>query len=142
MRAWRYLFAGLSWLFVAAVIVQVFLAGVGLFGAGSLDLHREFGYNLPLVPLLMLPVAWPAHVGRRTGWLTVALFVLAAVQTMLPAFRGPMPVIAALHPVNALLVFWLAVVVARRGLALARATPSANPRALEPASRQGEEAIP
>lgn len=136
MRAWRYLFAGLSSLFVAGVIVQVFLAGVGLFGAGSLDPHREFGYSLALIPLLMLPVVWPARVGRQTAWLTVALFAVASVQTMLPAFRGPMPLVAALHPVNALLVFWLSVVVARRGLALARSSPAAVPPAADPAIHQ------
>jgi hypothetical protein len=120
MQTWRYLFAGLAWLFLVAVIVQVFLAGIGLFGVSDMELHRGVGYNLPILPLLMLLLAWPARIERRTVWLTLTLFLVAMIQTLLPSFRGSVAVIAALHPVNALLVFYLAVVAARRSLALVR----------------------
>jgi hypothetical protein len=124
MQIWRYLFAGLAWLFVVAVIGQVFLAGIGLFGVSDMELHRGVGYNLPIVPLLMLLVAWPARVGRRMVWLTLALFVVSMIQTLLPSLRGSVPLIAALHPVNALLVFYLSVVVARRSVPLFRVAPA------------------
>lgn len=134
MQTWRYLFAGLAWLFLIAVVVQVFLAGIGLFGVSDMELHRGVGYNLPILPLLMLLLAWPARIGRRTVWLTLTLFLVTMIQTLLPSFRGSVAVIAALHPVNALLVFYLAVVTARRSLALVRvvagpamATPDAAP---------------
>jgi mercuric ion transport protein len=124
MQIWRYLFAGLAWLFVVALIVQVFLAGIGLFGVSDLELHRGVGYNLPIVPLLMLLLAWPARVERRTVWLALALFVVTMIQTVLPSLRGSVPLIAALHPVNALLVFYLSVVVARRSVPLVRRAPA------------------
>lgn len=120
MRIWRYLFAAIAFLFVVGVVVQVFLAGVGLFGAGDMAGHVDFGYLLSVVPLLLLLLAWPARAGRRTAALCAALLVATQVQTFLPLLRGDAPLVAALHPVNALLLFGLGLMVARRGLALAR----------------------
>lgn len=120
MQIWRYFFAAVAVLFVVGVVVQVFLAGVGLFGAGNMAGHVGFGYLLSIVPLLPLLLAWPARTGRRTAALCAALLVASQVQTFLPLFSDDAPLVAALHPVNALLVFGLGFVVARRGLALAR----------------------
>lgn len=125
-RAGRYVFAGLAWAFVVGVVVQVFLAGVGLFGVSGMDLHVGFGYFIVYLPLLMLIATLAARPDRRTVWLTVALFVFGSViQPTLPFLRTVSPFIAALHPPNALLVFSLAAVVARRSLALARPTARA-----------------
>jgi hypothetical protein len=121
VRAWRYLLAALATAFVVGVIVQVFLAGVGLFGAGSMSLHMEFGWSLPVLPLAILAVAWPARADRRSVLAAAGLLVLVIVQVSLPGLRTAAPVLAAFHPVNALLVFGVALVVARRSLDLARA---------------------
>jgi hypothetical protein len=45
---------------------------------------------------------------------TLFLFVLYVIQTILPILRGTVPVLAALHPVNALAVFLVALMHARR----------------------------
>ena len=136
MQIWRLVYAILAVLFMAGLIVQVFLAGVGLFGAGDLELHRDVGYWLPLIPLLMLPIAWPARPGRGIVWLNVALFVAAFVQTLLPSLRGSVALIAALHPVNALLLFWLGLTIARRAVAMARGGAPVSSPAPEPSSQQ------
>jgi hypothetical protein len=120
MQIWRYLFAAVAVLFVVGVVVQVFLAGVGLFGAGDMAGHVEFGYLLSIVPLLPVLLAWPARAGRRTVALCAGTLVAAQVQTFLPLLRDGAPLVAALHPVNALLVFGLGFMVARRGLMLGR----------------------
>ena len=120
MHIWRYLFAAVAVLFVVGVVVQVFLAGVGLFGAGDMAGHVDFGYLLSAVPLLPLVLAWPARAGRRTAALCAGLLVATQIQTFLPLLRDDAPLVAALHPVNALLMFGLGLMVARRGLALAR----------------------
>lgn len=126
-RAGRFLFAALAWAFVVGVVVQVFLAGVGLFGVSGMDLHVGFGYLIVYIPLLMLIVALAARPDRRTVWLTVALFVFGSViQPTLPWLRTLSPFVAALHPPNALLVFWLAAIVARRSLPLARSAAGAD----------------
>jgi len=120
MQIWRYLFAAAAVLFVVGVVVQVFLAGVGLFGVGDMAGHVDFGYLLSVVPLLPLLLAWPARAGGRTAALCAGLLVATQVQTFLPLLRDEAPLLAALHPVNALLVFGLGLMVVRRGLALAR----------------------
>ncbi len=120
MKGIRLAAAGIAWLFVAAVVVQVFLAGVGIFGAGSLAQHRDFGYLIPLVALIVLLAMAVARV-ESTIKPALTLLVLAVVQTMLPWFRIDAPFVAALHPVNALVLGFLGVVIARRATAFARA---------------------
>lgn len=114
--------AAIAWLLVVAVLVQVFLAGLFVFGQEQFRSgHIEFGYNGVGLAAFLVPVsAVVARSGRRQiGWSAV-LFVLYIVQTALPLARTAMPVVAALHPVNALVLFALGVVVARRATALAR----------------------
>ena len=115
----RIVFAAVAWLFVALVAVQVFLAGVGLFGAGNMDGHREFGWLLSMLPLLVVIAAAAARAGRLALW-SGGLFVLAIVQTFLPTLKADAPFVAALHPVNALAIAWLGYVIAQRATALAR----------------------
>jgi hypothetical protein len=128
MQVARYLFAGVAVLFLVGVLVQVFLAGMAVFGEGTWSTHVDFGYAVGSVPLLLLLLAWPARVGRGLVWLSVATLIVAQVQTALPLAKEALPVVAALHPVNALLVFGLGVIVARRSVAMAsgrEASPAA-----------------
>jgi hypothetical protein len=120
-RVVRIAFALVAWLFVVAVVVQVFLAGVGFFvpGLDTFSYHRTFGWLLHGGPLPVLLLAWAAGAGRSTIWLSVALFVLVAIQPFLPGLRQDLPFVAALHPVNAVAIFWVAVTVARRATSLA-----------------------
>lgn len=120
MQISRTLLAAVAVLFVAGVVAQVFLAGLFLFAGGERAWHMEFGYWLELPPLLALLLLWPARPGRRIGWLIAALAVDVFVQTSLPYFQSSVPVVAALHPVNALLVLWLGVTVATATVRLAR----------------------
>jgi mercuric ion transport protein len=121
MQTLRAIFAIVAWAFLGLVVVQVFLAGIGLFGAGSISLHREFGYLVSLVPLALLIAAALARAGARLTGLVAVLTVITFVQTSLPYFRDDVPYIAALHPVNALAIAWIGLVVALRATALARA---------------------
>ena len=122
----RVAFAVVAWLFVAAVVWQVFLAGIGLFvpGSDSFAGHRGFGWLLHLAPLLVLLFAWGEHPGPPTMWLSGLLLLLVGIQPFLPLMRNDMPFAAALHPVNALAIFAVGLVIARRATALAR---SPNP---------------
>lgn len=129
MKMLRFVAAGVAWLFLAAVVYQVFLAGVGVFGAGSMAQHRDFGYLIPLVALVLLIAV---AIARTRGAIlpAVLLVVLASVQTMLPWFRIDAPFVAALHPVNALVLALLGLVIARRATAFARESeraPEAQP---------------
>lgn len=121
MQGARTVFAVVAWLFVATVTLQVFFAGLGLFGTGGMELHMGFGYLIPLLALAVPIAALAARAGARTSWLSGGLVLLTFVQTTLPYFRDFQPAIAALHPVNALLIFWVGLMIARRATALARA---------------------
>jgi uncharacterized protein DUF6220 len=114
----RYLsvaYAIVAWLFVAALIVQVFLIGLALFDDESFrETHRQFGFTVVgLAALLLLIVGILARPGRREVGLVVGIFVLYIVQTSLPGFQSSAPVVAALHPVFALGLFAMGIQAAR-----------------------------
>jgi hypothetical protein len=109
----------LAWAFLGLITIQVFLAGVGLFGAGTMAGHRDFGYLLSLLPLFLVIAAAVGRAGRLV-WLAGALLVLTFVQTLLPLLKADLPYIAALHPVNALVLASLTATIARRARGLAR----------------------
>ena len=105
-----------AWLFAAGVLLQGYLAGAALTqlgGSGDFGTHAGIGYSLMGILALAVPVL--ALVGRfpraHVGW-SALLLVLYIVQTTLPAARGSSPAIAALHPVNAMILLVLAGVVA------------------------------
>jgi hypothetical protein len=103
-----------AWLFVSGLIVQVFLAGLGVFrGPSSFTTHRDFGYLLGLLPLILLIVGLGARLGRRPAILAAGIFGLFIVQSVFVAFRSTAPEVAALHPVNGFLIVFLAIVLAR-----------------------------
>ncbi len=120
MQAARYAFAAVAVLFVLAVVYQVLLAGMALFAAGGWQSHIDFGYLTALVPVLLIVSALLARAGRTAVLLTVLALVVAQVQSFLPLLRNDAPWLAALHPLNAMIVFGVAVLVAQRAVALAR----------------------
>lgn len=118
----RWLFLVSIWAYVAVVLFQVFLAGMGLFGAQrDFELHRNLGYLIHLSPIPLILVAAVARVGSRTLLWTGALFVVQGIQPLLPLLRGEMPWAAALHPVLALVVFWLGISIGLQAWQLVRA---------------------
>jgi nicotinamide riboside transporter PnuC len=124
VRVARYAYVALAWAFLAGVVLQVFFIGLGLFdGADYRQLHADFGWTiLHLAPLLILVAAPLARAGRRRILQAVALAITVWVVPILAAVRGDLPVVAAFHPVGALLAFWLAIVVARGATSLGRST--------------------
>jgi hypothetical protein len=105
-RVGRVVHAGVTYVFLAGVVLQPFLIGLWLFGAESTsDLHTGLGYSLlvPGCPLLLL-AALVGRVPRREMLLTLAVIVDTFVQVSLPGFRSELPALAALHPVNFLVL--------------------------------------
>jgi len=131
MQFLRYLFAASAVLFVVGVVFQVFLAGMFLFAGGERATHIDFGYLLELGPLVVLVLAFAARSGRRLTTLSGLLFIDVIVQASLPYFKDSVAIVAALHPVNALLVLWLSVTLAREAVALARTPVPARGSAAE-----------
>jgi len=110
------------WLFAACAVVQVFLAGLGVFvGPDRFALHRDFGYTFSLLLIVVLVAAIVGRLGRRQiGW-AVLLMVLFALQSVFIAMRSSAPEVAALHPVNGFLIIGVAFVSGREAWAAWRA---------------------
>jgi hypothetical protein len=109
-------------LFAVAVVVQIFLAGEGIFGIKkgpelddqkTLDAHRGLGFILTLPAAFLLLVfallAW--FPDRRMRWISIVLpFLIFAQQLLAEAGRWG----GAFHPLNAFLVLGLLGWLARR----------------------------
>jgi mercuric ion transport protein len=116
VRVARIFYAGLSSAFVACVVVQVFFAGMGAFGA-NWDWHVSFVHLFGALPLLMIPVAF---VGRLSWGLRLVPFGLVVLVGVQYATANSAVPAAALHPVNALLIFLVSASAARRAWAAGR----------------------
>lgn len=115
IRAWvGRAFPWLAWLYVASLIVQVFLAGLAVFNDETVfATHVAFGQVVVGLLTLALPIA--AWLGRLPFVRpSIGILLLYVVQTGVPEVRVSYPVVAALHPVLALGLFWLAVRLAMR----------------------------
>ncbi len=103
----RYAYAAVAWLFVAGILTQVFLIGLTFLGGRpSLQTHAGLGHGLAIAPLLMVVFAYTGRLPRPTKpftWLAVVIYVLLADVVVF--MRGSVPIIAALHPVLAVLLF-------------------------------------
>jgi hypothetical protein len=117
----RYVFLAMVWIYLAGILFQVFLAGIGLFGAAKdFEPHVGLGWILHLVPVLLVIVADVARVGSSLLWWTAVLLVVQFVQPLFALARQDAPVVAAFHPVLALVIFWLAFTIALKAWRLVR----------------------
>jgi hypothetical protein len=121
--------------FVACAIVQVFLAGLGVFNdPSSFITHREFGYTFGWLTLVILVLAIVGRTGRRSIGLSALLLVLFSLQSVFVALRADMPSVAALHPLNGFAILFVSIVLTRD--AWAGRTAAAGPPVAS-ASSQG-----
>lgn len=134
----RYAFAVVSTLLVAATVLQLYFAGMGVFSDPTDGLFAIHGWNgrivLPLLVLLSILFAALAKAGKRTVWLTVLVLGLLILQTLIFVITGLIfgigpetahPPLAAtmlvsLHPINGLAILLLSGVLAQRAWALVR----------------------
>ena len=108
-------FVGLAWLFVLAVAIQFLLAGLGVLGGESMELHRQWGFLvLHLIPILMLIAAIVGRMGRAFLVLTVVLFLLVFVQPIFADAQLDPRWLRSLHVLNALFIFTLGLYLAQR----------------------------
>ena len=99
MELARKALVGLLWLYVVGVLVQFFLAGIGMpqLGGESMDAHEGFGYAvLHLTPIIFLVIAFFAKMPKKMLGLMAVFAVIVFVQPIWAAeFEGE--AIAALH---------------------------------------------
>lgn len=102
-------YTGLAFLLAGCVVYQVFLAGMAIFvHAGYWASHVTFVHVFELLPILLLVLAFAGRMpkGRGLYLSPIAAFFLISLQY---AFAGAgRTALAALHPVNALVIFGVA----------------------------------
>lgn len=109
--------------FVACALIQVFLAGRGVFDDPQAFItHREFGYLFGWLTLVVLVLAVAGRQARRVTALSALLLVLFAFQSIFVALRTSQPQLAALHPVNGFFIILVAIVIARMTWTVRRET--------------------
>lgn len=114
---WRHVGVGraflvLAWLAVAAVVVQVFLAGYALLvDPSAWAWHTSFVHAVESLPFLMALLAWLGKGPRRLLALSLALVGLIWIQYLF--VQSPVGFVRALHPTNALAIFAVALLAAR-----------------------------
>lgn len=124
----RSIWAGLIWLIVLMIPVQFYLAGRGAFAfhlgsAGGREdawaAHAVFGSLIGTVVLLATLSGAVAKLPRPLLGMTGLLFVLMLVQVILAGFGDDSSTrwVAALHPVNGLMLTVVALVLAVRARA-------------------------
>jgi len=100
--------------FVAGVVVQVFLAGLGVFDdPATFAVHATWGYILELLVVALIVLAVVGRLGRRQVGYAVALLGMFFLQSVFIVMRADYPVVAALHPVNGFGILLVGIVTAR-----------------------------
>lgn len=109
-RRWaQTLYLVLASLTLLGIFLQGFLIGAFLFGGATWgqNAHGFVGLVLLVLSLLLALVGLMAQIpGRMKIW-GFLLFVLMLIQFFLPSTSGSVPLLAALHPANAMILFGL-----------------------------------
>ena len=109
----RYGYLGLSGFFALLVLVQVYIAGMVVFVAPSnWTLHATFVHIFEPLLLPLFACAFLGQLPRSLKIASVALFLLVSVQYATASLFGSM--VAAIHPVNAVVIFSVAVLATNR----------------------------
>lgn len=100
---------------VVGVVVQVYLIGGYIFGAGqgALDAHKSVGFAVHALEVLVLIAALVAWLARADLLLSLLLALVGTAQIALASAERWA---GALHPLFALVVLGLAGVLLRRGI--------------------------
>ena len=121
----RTVFLVAALILVVGLFAQVFVAGLGVFdGPRNFLTHRDMGYMLSMLPIVLIISGLVGRVGRRLVILAVVVEVLFILQSVFVAMRADNPEIAALHPVNGFVILLLTLVIARDAWALRRTATS------------------
>jgi hypothetical protein len=110
------LYAFLSSALAAGVLVQVFFAGMGAFGA-DWSYHVTLAHFLGLPPLLMVPAAFFGRLPWVLRLLPLGIMVLIGAQYALAHAAVPA---AAVHHVNGFLILLASLFIARRSWGVVR----------------------
>jgi membrane-bound metal-dependent hydrolase YbcI (DUF457 family) len=108
----------LAWAYIAALGIQVFFAGMFVFvGASNIELHRNMAHVIGALTALLIAAAFIGSVPeKRRVFAVLGLLVVQGMLVHLGQWFG-LWTIAALHPVNALVLTYASFELAKRSSA-------------------------
>ena len=121
-------FPVIAWAYVAALAVQVFFAGMYVFvGASNIELHRNMAHVIGLLTLLLTVAVFVGRVPeKRLLFGVIGLLILQGMLVHVGQWFG-LWTIAALHPVNALVLTYASLSLAKRSNAYWATDPATAP---------------
>src|SRR5688572_29108160 len=107
----------LAWTYLVALGVQVFFAGMYVFvGASNIELHRNMAHVIGALTLLLIVSVFLGRVSeKRLMFGVLGLLVVQGMLVHVGQWFG-LWTIAALHPVNALVLTYASLALAKRSV--------------------------
>ena len=103
--------------YVGAIAFVVLMAGMYVFVSPALlVLHKNAIHSFAILTPILLLAAYVGKLDRRTKRDALTLTGLLVIQSTLAHISHVVPILGAFHPVNALVMFWYAIGVAKRTL--------------------------
>jgi hypothetical protein len=100
----------LAFLFTSCIVIQVFLAGLSIFiNPGNWAKHTTFVHLFDKIPILMFVMTFLGQMPRWASWQSAGLFGLVYVMYFTANITGILPSVAAVHPVIAMVMFWISI---------------------------------
>lgn len=121
----RICFTLLAIIFALCVVSQVLLAGLATFvnpvnWAKHTTFVHLFGFNLPV---LMFIMAFVGNMPRWAHWQSAGLIGLIYAMYFSANITAVLPWAAATHPVIALVIFWMSIIIVSKAWRLAFTSP-------------------
>jgi|SRR5690625_391930 len=111
------IFTVLAIVFAACVAVQVFLAGMAIFmDSLNWSRHATFVRYFTFLPILMLIFSFIGRLPRDMYGVSLAMFIMIVAQYITAMLSANFPMVSALHPVIALMLFGAATTTIKRVL--------------------------
>ncbi|TQS71841.1 hypothetical protein DX933_14760 [Ornithinibacillus gellani] len=108
----RNIFLIFTWVFAISVVIQTFIAGLAIFTDYSYwSYHTTFVIWFQFIPILLLVLSFTGRLPKLIRWQVVGLFLLI-VPLQYASIH--IPGAGAIHPVIALILFWLAITVIKK----------------------------
>jgi hypothetical protein len=112
IRSVRFIYGLLAAIYWACVIIQVLLAGMGVFvDKADLQFHRAFVNYFEFGSIIMFLLSFAGSIKGGLRWYPLGLFALTTLQHMSLFLPAPLP---AIHTVDALLLFGLSLYLMKR----------------------------
>jgi Family of unknown function (DUF6220) len=105
----------LAWAYLAALAIQVFFAGMYIFvGASNIELHRNMAHVIGALTMLIIAATFVGRVPeKRLVFGVLGLLIVQGMLVHVGQWFG-LWTIAALHPVNALVLTYASLALAKR----------------------------